>query len=112
MEEVGVKFELKNMKIIQVIPKAKNKESLKSLLKKKERDLRGKGTTLIRYSEGKFVHAKHSGWINWDEVAGGFLIAEVQTKKQDSEWQLLQSFIGYLDRHLGKHIESISITYR
>jgi hypothetical protein len=32
--------------------------------------------------------------------------------KPNSEWQLLQSFVGYLDRHLGEYIESITITYR
>jgi hypothetical protein len=100
------------MKIIQVIPKAKNKVSLKSLLKKTERGLRDKGTTLIRYSEGKFVHAKYSGWINWEEAKGGLIVAEVQTRQEEGEWQLLQSFVGYLDRHLGDHIESISIIYR
>jgi Uma2 family endonuclease len=28
-----------------------------------------------------------------------------------TEWQLLQAFIGYLDRHLGEHIDMISIRY-
>jgi hypothetical protein len=52
------------------------------------------------------------GWITWDEAAGGLLIAEIHTEKAGLESQLLQSFIGYLDRHLGQHIESITITYR
>jgi hypothetical protein len=33
-------------------------------------------------------------------------------KIPDAEWQLLQAFIGYVDRHIGKHIQSISIIYR
>ena len=30
----------------------------------------------------------------------------------DHEWQMLQAFIGYPDRHLGEQIDSISIHYR
>jgi hypothetical protein len=31
---------------------------------------------------------------------------------KDHEWQMLQAFVGYLDRHLGEQIESISVYYR
>lgn len=99
------------MKIVQVVPRAKNKTSLKSLLKAKERELRGK-STFVRQREGRWVHVKHPGWINWAEAYGGLLVAEVQTRVSESEWQLLQAFVGYLDRHLGENIESINILYR
>ena len=52
------------------------------------------------------------GWIQLDDAAGGLLIAEIRTKVKDHEWQILEAFIGYLDRHLGDHIESITIHYR
>jgi hypothetical protein len=100
------------MKILQVVPVANNQVRLKTLLKNKERELRGTTTAFSRKSEGKWVHVKHPGWITWDEAKGGILIAEIHPKKGESDWQLLQSFIGYLDRHLGEHIDSISIFYR
>jgi hypothetical protein len=100
------------MKILQVVPKSGNAKKLKALLKNKELSLRGKGTTFYRDREGRWKHERYAGWINWDEANGGLLIAEVQTKKEGAEWQLLQAFIGYLDRHLGDYIESISIYYR
>jgi len=31
---------------------------------------------------------------------------------EDREWQMMDAFIGYLDRHLGEQIESISVYYR
>ena len=43
---------------------------------------------------------------------GGSLVAEIRTKQKDHEWQMMDAFIGYLDRHLGEHIESISVYYR
>ena len=100
------------MKILQVVPNAGNKSSLKALLKNKERELRGKGTTFTRKREGTWVHERFAGRIHWEEARGGLLIAEIQTKEDGAGWQLLTAFIGYLDRHLSDQIASITITYR
>ena len=100
------------MKIVQVVPRSDAPAKLKSLLKKKELSLRGTSTTLYRQREGRWRHVKYPGWINWEEAPGGILVAEVQSKAEASDWQLLQSFIGYLDRHFGKYIDTISIHYR
>jgi hypothetical protein len=100
------------MKLLQVTPRAKDKANLKALLKAKERELRGGTTTFVRQREGRWRHKKYPGWISWDEAQGGVLVAEIRTRDHISEWRLLQSFVGYLDRHLSQHIESISITYR
>ena len=54
----------------------------------------------------------YAGVIKFAAAPGGILVVELRTKQLDQEWQLLQSFVGYLDRHLGEHIESISIAYR
>jgi len=99
------------MKIVQVVPRAANKASLKSLLKAKERQLRGR-STFVRQREGRWTHKKHPGWINWAEAHGGLLVAEIHTKVPASEWKLLQAFVGFLDRQLGRNLESITITYR
>ncbi len=100
------------MKTIQVVPRADIDSKLKRLLKETERQLRGGTTTFRREREGRWKHIRYPGWIKWDETLGGLLVAEVHTRKEDSDWQLLQAFIGYLDRHLGQYIESISIYYR
>jgi hypothetical protein len=100
------------MKTVQVVPKAGVDAKLKALLKATERHLRGGTTAFRRQQEGRWKHVKYPGWIKWDEALGGFLLAEVHPGKQASDWQLLQAFIGYLDRHLGESIESISIYYR
>lgn len=98
------------MKVVSVVPLDLRKPTLGTLLDQTERHLRGKGTTLIRRSKRRWVHTKYPGWISW-EVSKGMLVAEIRAKKSDAEWQLLQSFISYLDRHLGKYIDSISILY-
>ena len=100
------------MKILQVVPRPGVKRKLKPLLKATERGLRGPHTAFRRVREGRWKHVKYPGWIQWDGAPGNLLVAEIQTKVKDHEWQMLQAFIGYLDRHLGEEIESISVYYR
>ncbi len=100
------------MKILHVVPTPGTKAKLKTLLKHAERQLRGNHTTFHREREGRWKHVKYPGWIRWDEAPGNLLVAEIQTKVKDHEWQMLQAFIGYLDRHLGEQIECISVHYR
>jgi hypothetical protein len=100
------------VKVVQVVPRADIDTKLKTLLKQTERNLRGGSTTFQRKREGRWKHVKYPGSIRWDEALGGVLVAEVHPQKDQSDWQLLHAFIGYLDRHLGEYIESISIYYR
>jgi hypothetical protein len=100
------------MKILQVVPKPGINSKLKTILKATERTLRGPHTTFRRVREGRWKHVKYPGWIQWDQAAGGLLVAEIQSKVKDHEWQVMDAFIGYLDRHLGEQIESISVYYR
>jgi hypothetical protein len=100
------------MKYVQIVPLADAKENLKTLLKDTERRLRGGRTTFKRQREGRWVHVRYPGWINWDLGKGGVITAEVQCKKPDTEWQLLRAFIGYVDRHIGKYVQSINIIYK
>ena len=100
------------MKLLQVVPKPGIKIKLKSILKNTERNLRGPHTIFLRLHEGHWKHVKYPGWIKWDQAAGGLLVAEIHTKVKDHEWQMMDAFIGYLDRHMGEQIESISLYYR
>ena len=99
------------MKILQVVPRRDMEGKLSTHLNEKERELRGSRTTFYRKRPGRWAHKKYHGWIGWNEGKGGILVAEVHSKPE-SEWQLLQAFVGYLDRHLAEHIESMSISYR
>ena len=103
------------MKALQVVPRVSEKKKapkLKTLLIEKERELRGSRTTFYRKGAGRLGHKKYRGWIHWDETFGGILVAEIRSKAPQTEWQLLQAFVGYLDRHFAEHIESVTIHYR
>lgn len=99
------------MKILQVVPRRDTESKLSSLLTAKERELRGSRTTFYRKGPARWAHKAYPGWITWSEAKGGILVAEVHGR-EDSEWQLLQSFVGYLDRHISDQVESITIFYR
>jgi hypothetical protein len=98
------------MKIVQVVPKSGADVRLKSLLNAKERELRGR-STFRREKPGLWKHVKYPGRIRWDAGTGGILLADIQTGREP-DWQLTNAFVGYLNRHLGPHIESITIQYR
>jgi len=100
------------MKILQVVPRSDTRARLKTLLKSSERHLRNGHTTFRRIKEGHWKHAKYPGWVQWDEAPGNLLVATIHTKVKDHEWQMLQAFIGYIDRHLGEQVDSISVHYR
>ena len=100
------------MRIVQVVPRAGIRSKLTTLLRNTEQHLRGPHTTFQRVRAGRWKHVKYPGWIQWEEALGGLLLAEIQTKVKDHEWQMLQAFVGYLDRHLDEQIESISVYYR
>lgn len=99
---------------ITVIPR--EGAELYSLLTRKEVSLRKKnqGTLHRRGAKArgreKWVHPKHAGWINLQRCIGGVLAAVVQSKAPD-EWQLLLSFIGFLDRHFRENILAVNIAY-
>lgn len=99
------------MKIVQIVPRNDKPQSLKAMLKNTLKRLKDKGTTLYRVREGRIAHTRYKGWINWESTRGDILVAEVNTRVPAEEWKLLQSFIGYVDRHLRDNIQSISINY-
>ena len=100
------------MKLLQVVPRNDAKKSLRAALNEKEREIRDKGTTFRRVRAGRWKHKNYFGWINWEETKGGIVVAEIQSRVEETEWQLLHAFVGYLDRHLSDLIESVTITYR
>lgn len=100
------------MKILQVVPRSGNTETLKSLLNATERRLRVSSTTFSRQRAGRWRHKTYNGRVNWEETRGGIVVAEVHSRVKDMEWQLLQAFVGYLERHLGRHLESVTINFR
>jgi hypothetical protein len=91
--------------------------NLYGLLTKKEVALRRKNQGTLHRSGNKkagtekWTHKTYAGWITLQRCVGGTLAIVVQSKAPNDEWQLLTSFVGFLDRHFRDHIATINICY-
>jgi hypothetical protein len=100
---------------VTVIPRTS--DNIYGLLVSKEMELRQKNQgTLHRKGEKKsgvekWTHLTYPGWIRFQKCLGGMLVVLIQSKKEEYEWQLLSSFIGFLDRHFRGELASVTITY-
>jgi len=103
--------------MIRVTAIPKGGINLYSHLTKKEVALRRKNQGTLHRSGSKkagtekWTHASFAGWITLQRCIGGTLAAVVQSKAPQEEWQLLTSFVGFLDRHFRDHIATITICY-
>ena len=104
------------MRRIQIVPKPGNnlygemiaKEI--SLAQKKQGTLHRSG--LKKKAKAKWAHKTFKGWINLQRGLGNLVLAEIiSTAKNNSEWQLLQSFLGFVDRHFSDKVQAVSIQY-
>ena len=103
----------KTMRIVQVVSRPDH-ENLISLIKKKEIELRrNKRGTLHPIKPNRWKHVTYKGFIDFYKANKDISIFELKQKSTESnDWQLLHSFLGFLDRHFHKDIESITILYR
>ncbi len=56
----------------------------------------------------KWTHTRYPGYVKIARGMGELVQLEVQA---DVEWQLVDSILGFLDRHFGEDIQSIHIFY-
>ncbi|HWA27560.1 MAG TPA: hypothetical protein VG734_18030 [Lacunisphaera sp.] len=95
----------------------RSEENVYSLLTKKEIELRRKNQGTLHPSgpkqkkRAKWAHKSYNGWIRFQQCLGGVVVAEVKSRNPTEEWQLLSSFIGFLDRHFRDELASITLTY-
>ncbi|MBL0156951.1 MAG: hypothetical protein IPP47_07580 [Bryobacterales bacterium] len=95
----------------------RNDANLYGLLVQKELALRKKNQGTLhrngpkKKDAEKWVHNSKNGWIRFQRCLGQVVVATIQAKDEAEEWQLLNSFTGFLDRHFRASIASILISY-
>lgn len=103
--------------MIRVTVAPKLSENLYGLLVGKEIELRQQSRGTLHRKGGKkrgdekWTHASYPGWVRFQKCLGGMVVAQIQSKNQAGEWQLLSSFIGFLDRHFRDEVSTITISY-
>ena len=101
------------MRIIEVIAKP-GIDNFLSLVKQKQRELKKKKRgTLYPVSPNRWKHVSYSGHINLHKAHKHITLFEVVPKADSgNDWQLLHSFLGFLDRHFHETMESVTVLYR
>ena len=99
------------MKLVQANPRTDNEQTIISALNAKERSLCGKGTSFSK-SKNKWKHVKFKGWVTVTTAPEDILFAKVQSKSEADEGKIFEAFIGYLTRHCGGLIDTLTIYYR
>lgn len=103
--------------MIRIAVTPRGKQNIYGLLVQKELALRKKNQgTLHRIGkkksgEEKWIHNTKKGWIRFQKCLDGMLVATVQSQDANAEWELLNSFIGFLDRHFRAEISNINLSY-
>ncbi|MFQ6047070.1 MAG: hypothetical protein ACE5PT_12075 [Gemmatimonadales bacterium] len=103
------------MTIITVNPAAG--DDLYGLLLEKERELRraGRGTLHRKgprkRGQEKWVHTSYKGHIRLQKRLGGVLVAAIQGRGANDEWQLSKSFVGFLHRHFRDEISGVTLAF-
>ena len=99
------------MKLIQANPGADNEQSIYSALNAKERLLRQGVTSFSKAGKNKWKHVKFQGRVTIANAPENILFAKVQSRTPEDEAKLFQAFVGYLTRHCGELIYSMTIYY-
>ena len=103
--------------MICITIKPKGDENLYGQMLEKERDLRNKGQGTLhihgpkKRNQQTWTHVSYHGKVKFQKCLSNTIVAEVSSRNQDQEWQLLGSFIGFLDRNFRDIIENINISY-
>ena len=99
------------MKLIQANPRTDNEESVYSALNAKERVLRQGVTSFSKAGKNKWKHVKFLGRVTVHNTPENILFAKVQSRTTEDEAKLFQAFVGYLTRHCGELIYSMTVYY-
>jgi hypothetical protein len=67
--------------------------------------------TFRRVSVGKWRHIRYPGWVRFYGGYGNILDVEVRSRVKNAEWQVLQAFVGFIDRHFSERIRAVNIQY-
>ena len=104
------------MKVLQIMPRAGAR--LYDAMVKKQADIRrsGRGTFsrvgARKPKAAKWTHVRYKGSISLKAATPDTVTAEIRSPERGDEARLLSSFLGWLDRHFGDQVSSVTIQYQ
>ncbi len=104
------------MKIVEIVPR--QRAHLYDTLVAKEAAIRKSGrgtyTRIGRKIRGstRWKHKTYRGSVQLAHGPSEVVTAKVRAATAEDERRLLASFLGFVDRHSGDHVDTITIQYR
>lgn len=104
------------MKLLQIVPRDGTR--LYGAVVRKEADIRrsGRGTFsragAKRANAARWKHVRYKGSISLKPALSDVVSVEIKSPDKGDESRMLSAFLGWLDRHFGDHIRSVSIQYQ
>jgi hypothetical protein len=104
------------MKLLQIIPRRGT--SLYGAMIKKQAEIHknGRGTFsragARKRNAARWTHVRYKGSVSLEVAAADAVEVAIKSPERGDEARLLSSFLGWLDRHFGKHISSVNIQYQ
>jgi hypothetical protein len=104
------------MKVLDIVPR--HGSGLYSTILKKQADIRksGRGTFVRGRAKtrgaARWTHVRYKGSLDFKPGETDAVSVRIRSSDHGDEARLLSSFLGWLDRHFGKHISSVTIQYR
>ncbi len=104
------------MKLLNVVPR--HGIALLSAIVKKQAEIRknGRGTFVRAGAKprggARWKHLRYKGSLELRPGEADAVTVRIKSSDRGDEARLLSSFLGWLDRHFGKHIASVNIEYR
>jgi hypothetical protein len=104
------------MKLLQIVPRGGTR--LYGAMIKRQAEIRrsGRGTFARagarKRNAARWTHVRYKGSINLEPGASEAVEVAIKSPERGDEARLLSSFLGWLDRHFGDDLSSVSIQYR
>ena len=102
------------MKVLQI--ESSGGKSFYGAIVRKQAEIRrgGRGTfsrASRRRNAARWTHVRYKGSLALEPGADAVKV-EIRSPDRGDEARLLSSFLGWLDRHFGEQLSSVSIQYR
>jgi hypothetical protein len=103
------------MKIVEITPQ--RKAALYAGLVKREADIRRKGRGTFsrkgpaRASTATWSHKRFKGLVSLTREDADMVKAKIRSGTSQDEGGLLKAFLGFVDRHFGDKVATITIHY-
>jgi hypothetical protein len=104
------------MKLLQIVPRDGSR--LYDAIVRKQADIRkrGRGTFAVagrkRKDSATWSHAKFKGSVDLARGAEAAVAVKIKSRVKIDESKMLSAFLGWIDRHFGDDLATVTIEYR